>query len=297
MTRPHVDLTKALPGSPLVAHDVASLREQVSSWRQRGDLIALVPTMGALHVGHISLVEEARRQARRVVMSIFVNPTQFAPDEDFSAYPRTLEADMEKFFAAGGDLIFAPSAAEIYPKGFATRLEVGGPALVGLEDRFRPTHFAGVATVVAKLLNLVKPDVAVFGQKDYQQLKVISQMAVDLDFTARIAGAPIIRESDGLALSSRNLYLSTEDRRIAPKLYAALRDCASNLKRNMPMDAALDLARETLRESGFQIDYFEARESDTLGPVQAFEAASVRLLVAAKLGRTRLIDNLAVEDN
>jgi pantoate--beta-alanine ligase len=297
MTLGSVDLDVNEPSGagPFVAHNIADMHKQVSAWRQNGDLIALVPTMGALHAGHISLVEEARRQAQRVVMSIFVNPAQFAPDEDFAAYPRTLEADIERFGLSGGDLIFVPSVDEIYPQGFSTRLEVGGPALAGLEDCFRPDHFGGVALVVAKLLNQVKPDVALFGEKDYQQLKVIDRMAKDLDFATRIVGAPIIRESDGLALSSRNVYLSPDERKVAPRLYAALRQCAKHLKSKMPMDVALVSARETLRDVGFLIDYLEARESETLAPVETFGGVPIRLLAAAKLGRTRLIDNLAVE--
>lgn len=282
--------------SPRVVHDVPGLRAIVSEWRRNGDAVALVPTMGALHAGHISLVEEAKRHARRVVMSIFVNPAQFAPHEDFNAYPRTLQADVEKFAAAGGDLVFAPDMEAMYRQGFSASVSIGGPALAGLEDRFRPTHFAGVALVVAKLFNQVQSDVAVFGEKDFQQLKVISRMAADLDFATRIVGAPIIREADGLALSSRNVYLSADERLRAPSLYKVLCQCAQDIKGGVPLATAIEAACGASRAAGFVIDYLEARDCETLAPIETIEAARIRLLVAAKLGRTRLIDNIAVGD-
>lgn len=256
--------------------------------------MALVPTMGALHAGHISLVSEAKKRAHRVVLSIFVNPTQFAPHEDFDAYPRNFEADAEKFAAAEGDLIFAPSVADMYGTGFATTVVVEGPARAGLEDRFRPTHFAGVATVVAKLLNQCRPDVALFGEKDYQQLKVITRMAQDLDLETEIIGVPTLREADGLALSSRNVYLSAEERQTAAQLHATLQRCAADLRKGSAVKSALERARAGLADCGFAVDYIEARHAETLAPVAGLRDGPVRLLVAAKLGRTRLIDNIAV---
>lgn len=277
-----------------ILRDVAALRATVAGWRAQGETIAMTPTMGALHAGHVSLVTLARQKASRVVMSIFVNPAQFAPSEDFSAYPRTFEADVELFAAAGGDAIFAPPVEAIYPTGFATRLEVGGPAVAGLEDRFRPTHFAGVATVVAKLLNQCRPDVAIFGEKDFQQLRVIAQIARDLDFEAEIVGAPTVREKDGLALSSRNVYLSPEERKAAPALHAALIRCATELRAGAPVAMAVAAAQENAGAAGFAVDYVEARDADSLAPVASIGAGPVRLLAAARLGRTRLIDNIAV---
>jgi pantoate--beta-alanine ligase len=277
-----------------IAHDATSLRARLVEWRRAGETIGLVPTMGALHAGHMSLVGEAKKHARKIVMSIFVNPTQFAPSEDFSAYPRTLDADVEKFAAAGGDLIFAPAQAQIYPTGFATTVSMRGPATAGLEDRFRPTHFAGVATVVAKLFNLCRPDAAIFGEKDYQQLKVVERMASDLDFETRIIGVPTMREQDGLALSSRNVYLSEKERAAAPALYAALRQCAIEIDEGGAIKTALDRARKTVAASGFAIDYIESRHADTLAPLASREAEPIRLLAAATLGKTRLIDNIGL---
>jgi pantoate--beta-alanine ligase len=277
-----------------VARSVSALRAYVAAWRRAGERIAMVPTMGALHAGHISLVEGARRRADRVVMSIFVNPTQFAPNEDFSAYPRRFAEDAAKFASAKGDLIFAPTVDEMYPDGHATTISLQGPATVGLEDKFRPTHFAGVATVVAKLFIQSAPDAAIFGEKDYQQLKVITRMARDLDFNIEIIGAPTLREPDGLALSSRNLYLSKEERARAPGLYNALCECAKALRAGMPPERALSDARKSLEAAGFMPDYFEARDAETLAPISELKERPVRLLVAARLGTTRLIDNIAV---
>lgn len=285
---------KASAGRPAIVRDVASLRAQVADWRRAGETVALVPTMGALHDGHISLVLDARRHARRVVMSIFVNPTQFAPSEDFGSYPRSFEADTEKFAAADGDLIFAPGTAEMYPPDFVTTLGMTGPATAGLEDRFRPTHFSAVATIVAKLLNQCRPDVAVFGEKDYQQLKVVVRMARDLDFETMILGAPTIRENDGLALSSRNVYLSAQERALAPQLHAALKRCSSDINRGASIATALETARAMVAAAGFVTDYIEARHFETLSPIASPAEGPIRLLAAAKLGKTRLIDNIAV---
>lgn len=276
-------------------HTVSELREQVKAWRAAGERVALVPTMGALHAGHVALMRAARSHAERIVVSIFVNPTQFAPTEDLSRYPRTLEADLDKADAAGVDLAFVPDAAEMYPEGFSTTISLTGPAL-GLETDFRPTHFAGVATVVAKLLLQAAPDVAMFGEKDYQQLQVVTRMARDLDIPVRIVGVPTVRESDGLALSSRNVYLSPEDRAAAPELHRALSCAAAAIAYGGNVLSAVDAARRTVTAAGFQLDYLEARHAETLAPVASREQGPIRLLVAARIGATRLIDNLAVPD-
>lgn len=274
-------------------HTVTELRQQVTAWRAAGDTIALVPTMGALHAGHMALMTAAREHADRVILSIFVNPTQFAPTEDLSRYPRTLEADLEKAAAAQADLAFVPDAAEMYPAGFATTISLEGPAL-GLETEFRPTHFAGVATVVAKLFMQAAPDVAMFGEKDYQQLQVVTRMARDLNFPVRVMGVPTIREADGLALSSRNIYLTPHERAVAPAIYRALNEAAARIRSGGLADAAADFARRELSSVGFDVQYLEARHAETLAPVVSAQDGPIRLLVAARLGATRLIDNMAV---
>ena len=276
-------------------HTVAELREQVKSWRAAGERIALVPTMGALHSGHVALMEAARAHAERVVLSIFVNPTQFAPTEDLSRYPRTLEADLDKADAAGVHLAFVPDVGEMYPEGFATTISLAGPAL-GLETEFRPTHFAGVATVVAKLLIQAAPDVALFGEKDYQQLQVITRLARDIDLPVRIVGVPTVREPDGLALSSRNVYLGKEDRAAAPVLHRALSAAAAQIAGGGNVLDAVDDARRAVIAAGFQLDYLEARHAASLAPLLSRAEGPIRLLVAARIGATRLIDNLAVPD-
>lgn len=272
----------------------AALKARLAQWRGAGETIGLVPTMGALHAGHLSLVEEARKRARRVVMSIFVNPAQFMPAEDFAAYPRPFAKDAELFAGAQGDALFAPKAGDIYGEGFATTVTMGGPAAAGLEDRFRPSHFSGVATIVAKLFNLCRPDLAVFGEKDYQQLKVVTRLVKDLDYETEILSAPTVREPDGLALSSRNVYLSAAERSAAPRLYAALSQCAENLRRGVPIESALGAGRAALSAAGFVTDYFEARHAETLKPVSSLAEGPLRLLAAARLGKTRLIDNIAL---
>ncbi len=283
-----------MTSNTVVVHSIEALRARVAGWREAGERVGLVPTMGALHDGHISLVEETRRHATRVIVTIFVNPAQFGPSEDFGKYPRTLPADLEKLISAAADLCFAPAVDEIYPQGFATRIEMDGPARADLEDRFRPTHFSGVATVVAKLLNEAQADVAVFGEKDYQQLLVIRQMARDLDIATQILGAPTLRESDGLAMSSRNVYLTRDERRVAPALYAALMRAVRRVKAGEPIEATLAAARNDLAGEGFAIDYFEARQAQTLARMKKAEEGPLRILAAAKLGTTRLIDNVAV---
>jgi pantoate--beta-alanine ligase len=256
--------------------------------------VALVPTMGALHAGHIALVRQARRKARRVVVSIFVNPAQFAPHEDLASYPRRLDEDLAALAREGVDLVWAPSVAMMYPEGFATRIVPQGPATAGLEDAFRPHFFGGVATVVAKLLVQTLPDIAVFGEKDYQQLRVVTQLTRDLDLPVKIVGIPVVREKDGLALSSRNIYLTPQERAVAPGLHRTLMICAAGIKKGRAVADVLAEGRATIQRAGFALDYLEARHAQTLAPVTSAKQGPIRLLVAAKLGKTRLIDNIAV---
>ena len=277
-----------------VARTVPTLRRAVLRWRAARERLALVPTMGALHAGHGALVRAARRRARRVVVSIFVNPAQFAPEEDLTTYPQTFNSDVAMLTGLEADLIWAPSTDVMYPPGFATRVVPAGPAAAGLEDRFRPHFFEGVATVVTKLLVQCAPDYAMFGEKDYQQLKVISQMAKDLDLSARIVAIPTVREKDGLALSSRNAYLSARERAIAPALNRVLKECAGKIARGEPLPQVLDEGARAIEQTGFLLDYLEARHAETLAPVTSAADGPLRLLVAARLGSTRLIDNLPV---
>ena len=280
---------------PTIAKTVPALRRIVAGWRDKGETVALVPTMGALHAGHIALVRLARRRADRVVVSIFVNPAQFAPSEDFSTYPRTFDTDVAMLAQEKADLVWAPAnVAVMYPDGFATRIVPEGPATAGLEDRFRPDFFKGVATVVAKLFTQAAPDIAVFGEKDYQQLKVVARMARDLDLPRRVIGAPTVREKDGLAMSSRNVYLSPEERAAAPTLHIALSACAKEIRSGKKIAHALTAARHAIRRAGFDIDYVEARHAETLAPIHQQKDGPIRLLVAAKIGNTRLIDNIPV---
>jgi pantoate--beta-alanine ligase len=279
---------------PTVTRTLPALRRALAAYRRAGERIALVPTMGALHRGHLTLIEQAQRRARRVVVSIFVNPTQFAPHEDFASYPRGLAADLKTLGAAKTDLVWAPSPTVMYPDGFATRIEPQGAAKAGLEDKFRPHFFGGVATVVAKLFLQVSPDFAMFGQKDYQQLRVVSQMAKNLDLTLKVIGVPTVREKDGLALSSRNGYLSAQERAVAPVLYGVLKASAARIKRGETIEAVLAEGRREIAGVGFAVDYLEARHALTLAPISSRKDGPIRLLVAAKIGKTRLIDNLAV---
>ena len=279
---------------PTVARTVPSLRRALAPFRDTGERIALVPTMGALHRGNLALVREARRRARRVVVSIFVNPTQFAPHEDFGSYPRGFAADLKALQTAKADLVWAPSAEVMYPAGFATRIEPQGAAKAGLEDKFRPHFFGGVATVVAKLFTQTAPDFALFGEKDYQQLRVVTQMAKDLDLAVKVIGVPTVREKDGLALSSRNAYLSAAERSAAPLLYRGLKANAKRIKQGEPIEMVLEEARAEIGRAGFALDYLEARHALTLAPIVSRKDGPIRLLVAAKIGKTRLIDNLGV---
>jgi pantoate--beta-alanine ligase len=278
---------------PVVVRKLARLRRTIGRWRADGETIALVPTMGALHPGHLSLVRLARRHAKRVVVSIFVNPAQFAPNEDFTTYPRTFAADVKALADARADLVWAPAAADMYPDGFAVQVVPEGPAAAGLEDAARPHFFAGVATVVAKLMIQCRPDAAVFGEKDYQQLRVVTAMARDLDLPVKVIGAPTVREADGLAMASRNVYLSADERAVAPVVHRVLSLCAQKIAAGRPAAAILAEGRETLERAGFRLDYLEARDAETLAP--AAKGRPLRLLAAATLGRTRLIDNVAVK--
>ncbi|MGC4028188.1 MAG: pantoate--beta-alanine ligase [Steroidobacteraceae bacterium] len=279
----------------IVIDHIPELREQVRSWRAAGQRIGFVPTMGSLHAGHLSLLSAARARADRVVASIFVNPLQFGPGEDFERYPRTPENDRQLLADAGCDLLFSPPVAEIYPDGGQSATTVSVPHLAGiLCGAHRPGHFDGVATVVAKLFGIVQPDVAVFGEKDYQQLAVIRRMVADLALPVQIVGAPTVRSPDGLAMSSRNLYLSAAERALAPRLYVTLRALAARIDAG-ERDFALigQLGLQQLREAGFDPDYCEVRDAATLDPPRA-DSAAVVILAAARLGKARLIDNLQV---
>jgi pantoate--beta-alanine ligase len=277
-----------------VIKTLPQLKRAIADYQAERETIALVPTMGALHAGHLALVEIAQKRANRIMVSIFVNPAQFGPHEDLATYPRTFAADRKALETLNADAIWAPDLATMYPDGFATRIVPEGAASVGLEDKFRPHFFSGVATVVGKLLIQCEPDFALFGEKDFQQLKVVTQMARDLGLKTKIVGAPIVREADGLALSSRNRYLSDAERAVAPALHRVLSECASAIATGKPITAALRHGREALTKTGFAVDYFEARDAETLMPVGMLTSGKIRLLVAAKIGTTRLIDNVGV---
>jgi pantoate--beta-alanine ligase len=279
-------------GVPIV-RSVEELRRHMRPWRAEGLRTALVPTMGALHAGHMALVGQGLRRADRIVVTIFVNPAQFGPGEDFSQYPRDERSDARKLAEANAHLIFAPEPAEIYPEGFCTSVTVAGPATVGLEDRFRPHFFDGVATVVSKLFIQAWCDYAMFGEKDYQQLKVVVRMARDLDIATTIIAVPTEREPDGLAMSSRNRYLSAEDRQRAPLLFGGLTEAAAAISSGTPPAKATAAARRNLARAGFKVDYLVARNGETLAELRE-PSDPIRLLAAAWLGNTRLIDNIGV---
>ncbi|MGN5519376.1 pantoate--beta-alanine ligase [Halopseudomonas sp. Lyrl_26] len=274
-------------------HTVAQLRAALARARQEGKRIGLVPTMGNLHEGHIALVEMALQRTDHVVVSIFVNPLQFGPNEDLDSYPRTLADDQRRLLDAGAHTVFAPSVNEMYPEGMQGHTLVSVPVVSdGLCGASRPGHFDGVATVVTKLLNMVQPDVAVFGEKDFQQLAVIRKMALDLCLPVQIMGAPIVRAADGLALSSRNGYLDENERRVAPQLYQTLQQLAGQLLAGRrDFDTLLEEARQQLQQAGFRPDYLELRDTTTLQPADE-HSRDITILAAAFLGRTRLIDNL-----
>jgi pantoate--beta-alanine ligase len=283
-----------MPRSPTIVRTVPALRRALDSLRTRKATIALVPTMGALHDGHVSLVRLAKRRAEKVIVSIFVNPAQFAPTEDFNSYPRTWKADVAKLSAERVDLIWNPDVKTMYPDGFATRILTEGPATAGLEDRFRPHFFGGVTTVVGKLFTQCRPDLAMFGEKDFQQLRVVTRMARDLDLGVKVIGSRTVREVDGLAMSSRNVYLSPEERRVAPTLYKAMKESAGRLRAGDDFHAVMAGGGEMIVGAGFALDYFELRHAETLAPIASVKDGPMRILVAAKIGKTRLIDNIGV---
>ena len=281
-----------MPTGITTSRTVADLRAHVAPWRKTGKSIALVPTMGALHAGHLSLVTLAKSKADRVVVSIFVNPIQFGPREDFNTYPRDEAGDIEKLRAAGADLVFAPNTAEMYPAGFSTKVSIGD-LTEDLCGANRPNHFDGVATVVTKLLLQCAPDMAIFGEKDYQQLLVIKHLVRDLNVPVEVLGGDIVREKDGLALSSRNAYLSPAERKTAPLLHQTISEVAAALARGEGADAACVAGRFKLQAAGFRVDYIAVRDPDTLKPLSG-PVKHARVLAAAYLGKTRLIDNVPV---
>jgi pantoate--beta-alanine ligase len=278
-----------------IVREMKALSAALQGWRGAGETIALVPTMGALHAGHLALVAEARRRASRVVATIFVNPLQFGANEDLDAYPRQEAEDIALLEAAGCDLLWVPGAGEMYPAGFATTVSVAGVS-ERWDGAARPGHFDGVATVVAKLFTAVRPDLAIFGEKDFQQLAVIRRMTLDLGLGVEILGVPTVRDHDGLALSSRNAYLSPNERKNAVALPEALSSAAERLRAGEDVTAVLDESKERLRAAGFsRVDYLVLVNAMTLEPLERF-GGPMRLIAAATIGRTRLIDNLAVEE-
>lgn len=283
-----------MPHQTPVIRRVDALRSYVSEWRQAGKSVALVPTMGALHEGHLSLVKLAKRKADRTVVSIYVNPKQFSINEDLSRYPRDEAGDHTKLAMVGTDLVWAPTNSEIYPEGFSTHVIPNGCALP-LEGEFRPEHFSGVATVCSKLFLIVQPDLAIFGKKDFQQLCVIRQLVRDLNFPLKILAADISRDKDGLARSSRNVYLSTRERKIAPGLYQTINEVAISIKKGTPVNKAIGRGKMTLLKLGFKkVDYLAVCDSETLQPYSAENKKSGRVLAAVWLGKTRLIDNVSL---
>ena len=280
----------------LIIETLSLLRQQIRRLRMEGKRVALVPTMGNLHDGHMKLVDEAKARADVVVVSIFVNPMQFDRPEDLARYPRTLQEDCEKLNKRKVDLVFAPSVKEIYPNGTETHTYVDVPGLsTMLEGASRPGHFRGVSTIVSKLFNLVQPDIACFGEKDFQQLALIRKMVADMGFDIEIVGVPIMRAKDGLALSSRNSYLTAEQRKIAPGLYKVLSSIADKLQAGeRDLDEIITIAGQELNEKGFRADDIQIRDADTLLEVSETSKRAV-ILVAAWLGDARLIDNKMVE--
>ena len=276
-----------------ILRTVKALRTKINGWRKAEETVAIVPTMGALHDGHLSLVKAAKRKADRVIVSIFVNPAQFGKNEDLSKYPRNEKADKAKLDALGVDLIFAPKLNQVYPEGFSTTVTVNHltDCLCGTS---RPTHFSGVTTVVSKLLMLSLPDIAVFGEKDYQQLLVIQQMVKDLHIPVKILGVPTFRERDGLAMSSRNVYLTKQQREKAPMLYATLKETAKKISEGSSSGTHITKAKKSLEDLGFKMDYLELRDTKTLATIKGKVSSPARLFVAVYLGKTRLIDNIKV---
>jgi pantoate--beta-alanine ligase len=278
---------------PKIVRTVAALRRETAKWRAAGLCYAVVPTMGALHEGHSALVREGCSRGDRVITTIFVNPKQFAAHEDLGRYPRDEAGDIRKLGSAGTHLVFVPALDEVFPPNFATTISLAGPAHAGLEDRFRPHFLVGVATVVAKLFIQTGADFAMFGEKDYQQLKAVTRMAKDLDIPIEVVGVPTVRESDGLAMSSRNAYLSKSERKLAPAIFHTLSRTAAKIGSGRNPAVASRDARRSLAALGFKVDYVTARNAETLA-VPVAESEPLRLLAAAWLGKTRLIDNIAV---
>jgi len=273
--------------------DAASLRAAVRGWRSAGQNVGFVPTMGNLHAGHHSLLKLARARADRVIASVFVNPTQFGPGEDFERYPRTLAQDQAGLAEAGCDILFAPDVATMYPFGPAASVSIHVPAMTEtLEGAHRPGHFDGVATVVAKLFSLVQPDIAVFGQKDFQQLKVIERMVADLSLSVKVMSGPTLRDPDGLAMSSRNQYLTVQERARAPQIYATLQQAREFFRQGHSWQALEQAAKARLERAGFVPDYLAIRRAEDLAEPAPDEREGLVALVAARLGNTRLIDNL-----
>ncbi len=276
-----------------IVRTIRALRTYTNKWREQRQTIALVPTMGALHEGHLSLVEFAKKKADKVIVTIFVNPTQFGENEDLSKYPRNEKEDIKKLDNIGADLVFAPNINQIYPEGFSTTVSVTGLTDV-LCGKSRPTHFSGVTTIVSKLLMQSLPDIAIFGEKDFQQLIIIKQMVQDLDIPVKIIGAPIVRESNGLAMSSRNIYLNEKHRKIAPNLYKELKQLTKQLPSEKSISNTLSQTIEKLTSLGFQVDYLELRDVKSLKNIQGKITTPARVFAAVYLGKTRLIDNMKV---
>jgi pantoate--beta-alanine ligase len=278
---------------PIVVRTITDLRAKMSMWHKSGEKVAVVPTMGALHEGHLALVREGFKHADKVVVTIFVNPKQFAAHEDLGKYPRTEEADVDMLASVEADLVYAPSPDDMYTENFATTVHMAGPALAGLEDKFRPQFFDGVATVVSKLFIQSQADFAMFGEKDYQQLMVVKQMATDLDIPIKVMGIPTVRDEDGMAKSSRNQYLSTYERHQATAIILSLQQAAEKIRNGIEPQSATKAASRSLTTLGFKVDYVAARNTVTLAiPKSADEP--IRLLAAAWMGTTRLIDNIGV---
>ena len=277
--------------SPLIVRTLADLRRLTAGWRKAGETSAIIPTMGALHDGHLALVKLGQAKARRTITSIFVNPTQFAPHEDFSRYPRDEAGDVAKLASVGCDAVWAPGVDEMYRPGAATRIVPKGAAL-GLETDFRPQFFEGVATVCCKLFTQSEANFAIFGEKDYQQLCVVRQMVRDLDLPIEIVGMPTVREADGVAMSSRNRYLTPQDRATAPIIHRLIIDIAAHVRAGGAVDKATGDAKVALEQAGFKVDYVELRDVETLTEWDPKSQRPPRVLVAAWLGKTRLIDNL-----
>jgi len=278
----------------MIVRTVPALRRALESISANKATTALVPTMGALHDGHLSLIRLAKRRAAKVIVSIFVNPIQIAQSEASGSYPRTWKADVAKLAAEDVDLIWNTDVKTMYPDGLATKILTEGPATVGLEDRFRPHFFGGVTTVVGKLFTQCRPDFAIFGEKDFQQFRVVTRMARDLDLGVKVIGSSTVRERDGLAMSSRNVYLSPEERSVAPALYSTMKETAKRLRAGDDIKAAMAGGAKLITNAGFVLDYFEARHAATLAPIGSAKDGPVRILLAARLGKTRLIDNLGI---